>query len=363
MITRLKHFALAMVAGLVLFSFYPASPSHAEEPQQEYIPHSGQSVFDVLNQEEMMEITLVAELDSLIQVRNSDKFRPATFSYENKDGVRHTWQIKVRPRGKFRRQICDFPPLKLKFSKDELEAAGLEGFNDMKLVTHCMDEREVGSELVLREYLAYKLYNVLTPNSFRVQLVKVTYRDSKDKGRKITRLGFLLEDEKQLAQRIGGEQVDTMGLAAERYIPSQEKIASMFQFMIGNTDWDYRMLRNVTFFRTSGGKLAPVPYDFDFSNLVGASYRRPNADLKQTGAMERIYMGQSKSARELYSTFSYFRTKKEALLDVVRNFRFLDSDSRDGLDLYLEEFFDLIQDEETAQRGLFERNSAERLSR
>ena len=46
----------------------------------------------------------------------------------------------------------------------------------------------------------YKLYNLITPKSFKARLVKVTMDDASKK--KIAPFyGILLEDEKQMAQR------------------------------------------------------------------------------------------------------------------------------------------------------------------
>ena len=146
-----------------------------------YEPHSGQSIFDLLNQQTLVEMTLVAELDSLINERRTNHYSKANLTYKDGAGIDRKYEVGVKPRGKFRRRVCDFPPLKLKFSKDQLEAAGLSKHNDLKLVTHCMEADEYNESLIMKEYLAYKMYNELTPNSFRVQLVRITYQDKHDK--------------------------------------------------------------------------------------------------------------------------------------------------------------------------------------
>jgi hypothetical protein len=357
MIARLKLFSI-LCAGMLLLAFTSCAATLAVEDDQwdEYLPHSGLSIFDMINRQEVVEMTIVTSLDSLILHRKGDDYQPAGLSYVNESGIQLTYDVKIKPRGKFRRSICDFPPLKIKFAKSQLEAAGLSNLNELKLVTHCLDDKARGEGLVMREYLVYRLYNELTPNSLRVQLAKITYQDDKNKDYKVTRWGFLLEDEEELAKRRGGELCKDMGQSIGDYNVSQEKIVSLFQYMVGNTDWNAEMLRNVELMRGSDGKLIPVPYDFDFSTFVSAPYARPNMDVGQKSMKQRIFMGLSTSAKDLYSTFSYFRSKKDGLLDMVYNFDHLDTETREAMLLYLEDFFKIIAREEVAQEIMFAKN-------
>lgn len=304
----------------------------------------------------MLEMTIVAELDSLLQKRKNVDYQPADFSFMDENGVLQNFQASIKPRGKFRRMTCDFPPLKLKFSKTELEAAGLNEMNELKLVTHCLDDKDVSRGLVLREYLAYKLYNELTPNSLRVQLAKITYIDKNNPDYRLTRLGFVIEDEEELSWRTNGEVVKKMGTKPSALNTAQEKIASVFQYMIGNTDWNVEMLRNLELLKRKEGDMVPVPYDFDFSGVVGAPYARPNVDVGQRRVGERVFMGNAKSVKELYATLSYFRSKKTALLGIVNDFNLLDANDRVAIGDYLEGFFAEIETQETAQKAFFERN-------
>lgn len=354
MIARLKQFTLAAYA-IALFFLIATGPLllAGESALKKPALQSGESIFDLIYKQEVTEISIILELDSLIQNRKTADYRPASFSYRDENGKQHTYDIKVKPRGKFRRRTCDFPPLKLKFPKNQLETAGLSDLNELKLVTHCLENSDRSDDMVLREYLVYKMYNELTPNSFRVQLVKVTYQDSNDRKNKITRWGILLEDEEEFIARRGGVLCDTMGQQTSEFNAAQERINSLFQYMIGNTDWNYDMLRNVELLRAGNGKLIPVPFDFDFSTFVSAPYARPNLDVGQKSMKDRIFMGHSSSVSDLYSTFSYFRSKKEVLLKVVAQFKYLDSGTRQAMLEYLESFFKIIEKGEAAQEVMF----------
>ena len=349
MITRINKIKWAFFIIMALSVTATAKPS-AFQGLSSYLPHSGQSIFDLLNQQEVVQMTLTGDLDSLINVRKTHNYSKADLTYIDETGVFRNYNVKVKPRGKFRRRVCDFPPLKLKFSKDQLEAAGLSKHNDLKLVTHCMNDDAFNETLILKEYLAYKLYNELTPNSFRVQLVNITYQDKNDKHNKVEQYGFLIEDVDEMAERLEGVECDNcMGIPKEQVRISHERIMSIFQFMIGNLDYNLSMNRNVKMIRMQDGTFIPVPYDFDYSVIVGAPYLRPNQDMKQTVAMERIYLGNTEDASKLLGTISYFKTKRKTLLDIIHNFDLLDKKERFQVELYVESFFDQLVTNEAAE--------------
>ncbi|MBI5914298.1 MAG: CotH kinase family protein [Bacteroidetes bacterium] len=288
----------------------------------------------------------MADIDSIkANVRNKE-YVQGVFEFQLGKKQRKSLPVKIRPRGKSRRVMCDFPPLKLKFDKDSLKAEGLADFNDFKLVTHCMDDRALNENTILREYLTYKLFNLLTPYSFRANLVEISYKNTGKNFKSTKKWGILIEDPKDLAHRNGGQIVDRMGIALDSFHANQEKINSVFQYMIGNTDWSYLMARNVEFIAQPDGRIVPVPYDFDYSGVVRAPYARADASLGQKTVMDRMYIGPCRDLEDLRSMFSYFKSKKKALLDTVDDFRELDAAAREEIGLYLEDFFEIIDHED-----------------
>jgi hypothetical protein len=117
-------------------------------------------IFDLLYAHEYAKIDIRADLSYLVEnKRTADEYVDGEFTFEPGDGVSQTLPVKVKCRGRYRRMRCEFPPFKLKFKKDDLAAHGLNGFNELKLVTHCLGDKEKSKDLILREFLAYKLYN------------------------------------------------------------------------------------------------------------------------------------------------------------------------------------------------------------
>ncbi|MEO1263270.1 MAG: hypothetical protein AAFZ15_30960 [Bacteroidota bacterium] len=305
-------------------------------------------IFDLLISKNFTEIDVKADLSMLIKNKlASDEYIQGKFTYETKDGVQQTLPMRIKCRGRFRRLKCEFPPLKLKFKKDDLAAHGLNEFNEMKLVTHCMGEKEVSRDLVIRELLAYKIFNILSENSLRAQLVKVNYLNTGGRPKKMKGWGILIEDSDELAYRMKGEKFWRMGIPVDSFDLRQEQITAMFNYMIGNADWSSHMARNLEFIKT-GDRIKIVPYDFDFAGMVMAPYAVPNADVGQQLLTDRVYLGHDHPEAIMAETIQHFRDKKSAVLNKVKETKLLTPVARKEVYDYLESFFNTINNEEKA---------------
>ena len=257
--------------------------------------------------------------------------------------------VKLRVRGRLRRRICDVPPLKLRFSKKRLRARRLAPYNDHKLVTHCMYDGNSG-DAVVREYLAYRLYQLLTPVSFRVQLVQIHYRQADKKRKNRFRYGILIEDVEQLTDRLNGREVPRVMCTPEMSCRTQEDLMSVFQMCIGNHDYTVGGGHNVKWFEVPGEKgLLPVPYDFDFSGLVMATYATPLPNYRQLEKVtDRLYLGRAQSDEALSQAIELLVQKREALLAEVERCPGLSDYSREQIGTYLEAFFDRVNVQDLA---------------
>ncbi|MEM1220185.1 MAG: hypothetical protein AAGH79_14790 [Bacteroidota bacterium] len=304
------------------------------------IAKNANSLFDLLSKQEVLELKIVTSLDRLTDNDLNRKYQPAKALFEigNKS---FEMDLKVKSRGRFRRRICDFPPLKLNFDKDELEELGLLKFDKLKLVTHCMDEKFISKENVIREFLAYQLYQDISAYSLRVQLVEVTYVDELKPSNKVKRWGFLIEDIDELAARVGAVELDTFGLGQAQMDGLAWEKMTVFQYMIGNTDWDIRMARNVKILQIKkSGALIPVPYDFDFAGLVNAPYAVPNPDFQIASVKDRVYQGEDQNNAHLGQTLFFFKQHREKLLQRVEDLPELSRDTRYEVSTFLNSFFD-----------------------
>ena len=77
-----------------------------------------------------------------------------------------TLPIQLSPRGitRLRHDICQFPPLRVRFQSPPGPGSLFAGQKSLKLVTHCRSTASFQQYLLL-EYSAYRFYNQLTPAS------------------------------------------------------------------------------------------------------------------------------------------------------------------------------------------------------
>jgi len=346
MITRFSHH-MFKVFLIALIGITATSAQMGDAAQQ-------QSIFDVLSHKEVLEFTLETNVNDLKTNRKTEEYQTGFIRFSDADKIEQAWKVKVRPRGKFRRRNCAMPPLKLKFKKAELATAGLAEFNDLKLVTHCSESKLEAKEWLAKEYIAYKLYNELTPNSFRVQMVKITYLDVPT-GKKTKNWGFLIEDKKQVASRMGATIHKNDRFNIENVDVEHEKLMTVYQYLIGNEDWDMAMVRNLKLMNKNG-KLIPVPYDFDFSGLVNTNYAIPNTNYGLASITDRYYLGTIQPDNDISATLKFFKSKQKNLVKTIRNFKTLNFEGRATTTDYVQSFYqnldDNLQQENSFSQGM-----------
>lgn len=300
---------------------------------------SATSIFDRMytGNEEPVALRLELPMDSLLAKVNGGQ--NARVSFTDVSGQANTWELEVALRGKFRRQRCEFPPLKLNFSKKDLSAAGLEKFDKYKLVSTCSSDPLAGN-LVLKEYLAYRAYNLLTENSFRVQRLTITYVDTNGNHPDRVEEGFIIEETDELAARLQLEEVESaLGLPAHAYDPAAEATHALLQYLVSNGDWSTVLARNIKVFKTTDGQYIPVGYDFDFSGWVGAPYASPTSEIGQQSIYQRIYQGYVQPDDVMRKVADNFRTQRRSVLSLISGFSDLDEADRTVLHRFASRFF------------------------
>ncbi len=300
---------------------------------------------DLFESDSLLELSITTDLKALIKdVGDKNKYHTGRLSYLLGDSI-VTMIVDLKTRGNFRkdRSICAFPPLSIKFNKADSNYSLFHDNDKLKLVTHCQNRNARFEQMLIHEYLIYKAYNIFTPESFRVRLAKISYKDSEDEMNPITKFAFFIEDFKQMAKRNGKiVRYDTKVHQDHTIISKVTKLA-LFQYMVGNTDWGVPTLHNIKLIsKTPTSRLIPVPYDFDWSSLVDAPYAIPNAKLDIQSIHDRLYRGYQRTAEELEYIFKEFRMKKELLYDLYTNCPYLDDKEKERALNYFDEFYEII---------------------
>jgi len=238
----------------------------------------------------VLHITLSGNIRPLLNNRVEEPVDYAlTLSYTRPDSSICAIPVDVRTRGHFRRLQgnCNYPPLMVRFAKEGAPKNSIfREQHKLKLVMPC-----VGDKYVIREWLVYQLYNLVTTKSFRARLVNVTLKDDKSKKPGATFYGILLEEVEQMAERNGMVEVERQ-LGPQQTQREDFLMMATFEYLIGNTDWSVQYLQNIKLIAVdSTAAPVAVPYDFDHAGIVDAPYARPAEELLMRSIRQRRYRG------------------------------------------------------------------------
>lgn len=312
---------------------------------------------------EVLTVTLELPFHTLSRDRRGEpEYHDADLSYKSAKGESVLIPVNVRTRGKTRRDptICKFPPLRIRFGDKTTVGTLFENQKNMKLVTHCQDQEKY-DHYVLKEYLAYRIYNLITDVSIRARLVRIVYVERGDE--KATRFGILLENWQKVAARTGLSPLETTGNVDQSLLSAGDaNLVSMFNYMISNDDWSIlspapndECCHNTRPLLTSEGQVIPLPYDFDYSGLVNTSYavaksRNSNVRLRRyAGLCSTIDKG------DLSTTASAFSEKQDEIYAVVRSLGTQVHWNTNSTVSYLKKFFNVINNPKQVEKKLVKR--------
>lgn len=315
----------------------------------------------LFSSDDLVEIAISGPIDVLKRERSDEEELDGTVSWTERDGRNVEVAVKLRARGNYRRRrdTCQFPPIRLNFKTSELDGTLFDGQDKVKLVTHCRDNSSRYQQPVLREWLTYRMFNLMTDLSYRVRLLRITYRDSDGKRDDHTAYGFVIEPKELLAERTGLSIVEIERTSLSDLAPEYTNLTSIFQLMIGNTDFSplagaegETCCHNVNLFGGGDKPLYPVPYDFDMSGMIDAPYASPNPRFNLRSVKQRLYRGRCVNNAELPETIQTFQDKRDALYALVLNDQYMHARSRRSMQKYLDSFFKLIDNPKTIDRKI-----------
>ena len=335
MSTLKKYFVVGFYC--LLGAFIPAATAQTES----------QGLFD---QESPLKMALSGKLPPFFEDPSKTPRKYAqVLSYPDANGHIVEIPIEVSARGHFRRLLghCSYPPLQLIFPKNEVQQTSI--FKDQvktKLVMPCR-----GDEYVIREWLVYKLYNLISPYSFRVRLVQLTLVDEERKKPIEPFYAFLLEEEKQMAKRL-------QMLPLERKLRSNATQAehflrmAVFEYLIANTDWSVEHLQNIKLLTPDAKTIPiPVPYDFDHAGIVDAPYAKPAEELALGSVRDRRYRGYClENVQQFEPVIAHFNVLKDKIYQTFNDCSLLNPKYLKTTLLFLDDFYATINNPKKWQK-------------
>lgn len=306
----------------------------------------------LFSNEAELPFTLLLPIDDILKDRGSSPgLHPATLIYQDEAGSTQRLAVQVRVRGNRRKDptVCQFPPLLIRFP-EKMEATSVFGqVQELKMTTHCLED-----SYVLREYLVYKLYNVLSTFSFRARLCRVTYQDSEGKRKSSVHQSFLLEEATAMAQRNKATIVPKIFLIGMQHtnLTMMARVA-FFQYMIGNTDWSVPYRHNIRLLSVDkNATCIPVPYDFDYSGLVMTPYAEPPEQLGITSVRQRLFRGYSFPEEVYAQTRALFNERRLAFYNIYTLCPYLSREEKVFATKFLDEFYRTLNDPKDFERSI-----------
>jgi len=302
----MKKEIFLQAAIIFLFSFFPAGGNKSLLAQSS-VPDSSIKSFRLFEDDKIIDITLRFDLTTYMKSKPKNEYLKANLTIHLSKTDSISRDIGLKTRGIWRNQNCTFAPIELNIKKSGFGYSDLDKISKLKLVPQC-NFNKINEDYLLREYLAYKLFNVLTDTSFRVRLLRVTYLDTQKKRKPITQYAFFTEPSEMIAARTH----NVMVIKSKEFDPN------------------------------SGGLGIAIPHDFDWTGLVNPSYAIPTEEIGTENVRERIFLGVCRSKEVYNQELDAFFGKKAEFYRVINEFPYITNQVKKDITGYLDGFFDQL---------------------
>lgn len=359
-------------AGLVLLAVgagaFPARPAAAQKqqgsvkkpkaPKPDRAPDDTTPLALFFRSDDVVPLTLTLNVKR-IRGDKDDKapWRDATITYTPPGATApETLPLKLKTHGIWRLKNCDFPPIRLDFSKENTKKTMFAGLDKPKLTNFCRDD-DTYEQYVLQEFQAYRIYWTLTHDGHAARALRITYVDSVSGKPLTTRFAFVQEDPGKMAARLGGKLLDVKGAGPGDLQQDKMVLVDLFEYLVGNTDFSMSGLHNIELFtRTDGSDPFPIARDFDFSGLVNARYATTDPRLRIRNVRDRLFRGYCAPDSAYAKAFALFDQKKDAIYALYHDQigSLLKPDVVQESIKYLDEFYKTIDNPKNAKSDIIE---------
>jgi len=273
----------------------------------------------LFEEQDLLTLKLKFSIKNVKYNTNDSTYLNSMLSYKNEASSWDSINIKLRARGQHRRENCYFAPLKLKMKKSSGKGTPFEDNSELKVVLPC-SANKASNDYIVKEYLAYKLYEIISPYHFKTRLVDIELIQEKEQNLKTHFLkGILIEDIDKVAKRFNGHIYKRLTHPFEQDARTSIKLA-FFQYLIGNTDFSTHFQHNIKLLFIDK-KFISIPYDFDMSGLVNTNYSAvsgtENLSRKIKYVTQRLYKGYKRDPLLFEETRQFFLEHKNEVLNTI----------------------------------------------
>ncbi len=291
--------------------------------------------------DEPLSFTLKFDIKTFRKTKSKEEYQAAELIIHFDDSTSISHNIKLRSRGDFRKKYCSLPPFWLNIKNAELGFKDLEDVVKIKVVAHCK-KADIYNDYVLKEYLAYKLYNIISPYSFRVRLVKIQYIDTGRDNKITENWGFILEPEDLMEKRLDAHFIKNDRLAMATVNRDIIDRLAIFQYMIGNSDYSVTGRHNLKIISLYGsGPIGniPIPYDFDYTGFVNTTYAVPGENLGINSVTDRYFLGACRGDYIYELVIQEMNDNKREFLNLLQQFEYISLKQKMETLNYIESYY------------------------
>lgn len=296
---------------------------------------------DLFEIEEPLNLTLKFSVKELQKTKWKETYLPGEMTCHVNENFHVTHNVRIKARGEIRKQICYAPMFVVNIRHAGIEAEELADVIKLKMVHRCKSSNMYRS-YVLREYLVYKIWNLLSPYSFNTRLVKLKIIDTGRKNKESENWAFLIEPEAMMAERNNCMPIKNDRLALATVNKEQMDKVAFFSYMVGQSDYSVTGRHNLKIvtpkeYGTTG--FLTVPYDFDYCGLVNAEYAEPGPNLGVESVRDRYYLGACRSDEVYTKTKKWLESYRDEIIDLINSFEYLEESDKKDMIRYLDSYF------------------------
>ncbi len=313
----------------------------------------------------VLKAVLTAPIAQAYAQRDQDVriYLPGQWTYTADDNSTQRLDVSIRTRGLFRREYCQLPPLQLNFKKGQVKETLFAGQDKLKVVSPCKDGPKSQQHVVL-EYLAYRTFQILTDHSFRTRLIRLSFVDSDEKIKPWTDLVFVIEDDSDLAKRLGLTRLKVVSNDFYQLDHARTALVELFQLLIAN--YDFSVIRSakgrecchnsqILALELDADVRIPVPYDFDLSGLVNTEYAAPPSHMPIRFVRTRYYRGLCHPPGIVEDAIAHIQSKREEIMALYANTEELEPKTKKKTLEWIAEYFEVLDDPKRMSREILGR--------
>ncbi|MBT3236406.1 MAG: hypothetical protein HN353_10685 [Bdellovibrionales bacterium] len=293
--------------------------------------------------------------------------------YNQLDGINLDIEVKVRARGGYRFEECDYRPLKVIISKQEKKRIKKRSPNNifrkmgrkLKFTTICSQQDQTKAERTLfKELYIYKLLGLFNSTTLKVRLVKLTMK-LPDGSNYLTSYAFIRETPKRVAQRCN------LQLEPQIYIGWDNELRKSYQFtfdqnrqkipfihqsapgsrfqaelynqFIYNNDYSFLMRHNIINLLAPGNLIYHLTYDYDLGFVVdGGIYNTSNDNGESAPAFTQWITEYSASEQIKKEHLSPFVDQRNNMLEMISRSSLLDNKGKQEMLTWLTSYLAVI---------------------